>query len=432
MPTEYRKNRKKWGYRFFLHGKSWKRYAWDTQEDAKNAEAEQRAHLLKNPPLKVDSLGNIAALYLIDSAEQGRSKWRIDALRLNFNAHILPFFKAETPIASIKKSRIEDFIKHHKRRNVKNSTIWHYIKDLRALFYWAMENPDEDRPFLRANPVSGANLDPIQNRKVVKPPLKIKDFERAFSVLDQYERAWWRTHDSLGLRMDEGNRLQKTDVDFDSGLIRIPGTKTAESDCYLPMSPQLQVELKSYLASRSDDSPYLFPGRSAQTKGKKIYSRRRLFEKIRRVTAFNAYMEKNPSSTTMQAWKELKRQSYPGGVKLTTKELRDYFATQVSAQVTDPNTVMKLLRHTSLNTTSRYTRTVMERMKDAVQNLGRPLEASLGGNSGGKLERKSAQTALLLKLLKTLDRAPAAKEGAESIKGNLAKTKRKSGGRSRT
>jgi hypothetical protein len=178
----------------------------------------------------LDSLGNIAALYLIDSAEQGRSKWRIDALRLNFNAHILPFFKAETPIASIKKSRIEDFIKHHKRRNVKNSTIWHYIKDLRALFYWAMAHPDEDRPFLRANPVSGANLDPIQNRKVVKPPLKIKDFERAFAVLDQYERAWWRTHDSLGLRMDEGNRLQKTDVDFDSGLIRIPGTKTAESD----------------------------------------------------------------------------------------------------------------------------------------------------------------------------------------------------------
>ena len=158
--------------------------------------------------------------------------------------------------------------------------------------------------------------------------------------------------------MDEGNRLQKTDVDFDSGLIRIPGTKTAESDCYLPMSPQLQRELKNYIASRTDDSVYLFPGRSAQTKGKKIYSRRRLFDKIRRVTAFNAYLEKNPGSTTMQAWKELKRQGYPGGVRLTTKELRDYFATQVSAQVTDPNTVMKLLRHTSLNTTSRYTRTV--------------------------------------------------------------------------
>jgi len=88
------------------------------------------------------------------------------------------------------------------------------------------------------------------------------------------------------------------------------------------------------------------------------------------VTAFKAYMEKNPTATTMQAWKELKQQGYPGGAKLTTKELRDYFATQVSAQVSDPNTVKNLMRHTSLNTTSLYTRTVQERMKEAVENLG--------------------------------------------------------------
>ena len=141
-----------------------------------------------------------------------------------------------------------------------------------------MENPDEDRPFLRSNPVAGANLDPIQNRKVVKPPLKIKDFERAFPVLDQYERAWWRTHDSLGLT--DGRREPPADRSrLRPALIRIPGTKTEESECYMPMSPPLQAELKTYLATRNDDSPYLFPGRSAQTKGKKIYSRRRLLKK---------------------------------------------------------------------------------------------------------------------------------------------------------
>jgi hypothetical protein len=55
-------------------------------------------------------------------------------------------------------------------------------------------------------------------------------------------------------------------------------------------------------------------------------------------------MEKNPSTPVMKAWKELKNQKYPGGVKLTTKELRDYFTTQVSAQVSDPNTVKSLMR----------------------------------------------------------------------------------------
>ena len=89
-------------------------------------------------------------------------------------------------------------------------------------------------------------------------------------------------------------------------------------------------------------------------------------------------MEKNRTATTMKAWKELKAQDYPGGVKLTTKELRDYFATQVSAQVSDPKIVMNLMRHTSLDTTTLYTRTVTERMKHAVRNLGQILGAVWG------------------------------------------------------
>ena len=84
---------------------------------------------------------------------------------------------------------------------------------------------------------------------------------------------------NLGLRMDEGNRHLRTDPDFETGMIQIPGTKTEESECYMPMSPVLHAELKSYLESRTDDSPYLFPGRSAQTKVKRstagaVYSRR--------------------------------------------------------------------------------------------------------------------------------------------------------------
>ena len=68
------------------------------------------------------------------------------------------------------------------------------------------------------------------------------------------------------------------------------------------------------------------------------------------------------------------------------------------------------MRHTSLNTTSRYTRTVMERMKAAVQNLGKPLEASLGGNSGGKSPRKNTQSDIMRELLVRLARARNARE----------------------
>jgi hypothetical protein len=109
-------------------------------------------------------------------------------------------------------------------------------------------------------------------------------------------------------------------------------------------------------------------------------------------------MEKNPSASPFKAWEELKKENYPGGVKLTTKELRDYFGTQVSTEVSDPNTVKSLMRHTSLTPTSKYIRTVPERMRQAVQNLGKPLAASLGDNSGGKSIPRTTQSDIMREL----------------------------------
>ena len=68
-----------------------------------------------------------------------------------------------------------------------------------------------------------------------------------------------------------------------------------------------------------------------------------------------------------------------------------YFATQVSAQVTDPNTVKNSMRYTRLNTTSRYTRMVMERMKDAVQNLGVSFGVNEPASNGTKRQKTAFQ-----------------------------------------
>jgi hypothetical protein len=42
----------------------------------------------------------VVSAYLVDSAEKGRSGWRIDGMRWNFNKVIIPFFGAATPISS--------------------------------------------------------------------------------------------------------------------------------------------------------------------------------------------------------------------------------------------------------------------------------------------------------------------------------------------
>jgi hypothetical protein len=68
--------------------------------------------------------------------------------------------------------------------------------------------------------------------------------------------------------------------------------------------------------------------------------------------------------------------------------------------VSDPNAVKNLMRHTSLNTTSLYTRTVQERMKEAVENLGGNSWGQLGGNSLRKKTQNDMIGELLVKLAK--------------------------------
>jgi hypothetical protein len=174
------------------------------------------------------------------------------------------------------------------------------------------------------------------------------------------------------MRKDESNRLQWTDVDWRSGKVRIPGTKTHEAEVWLPVAPVALRTLRDLYESKDRDlnSPYVFPGRSAQTKGRKVYSRRRLFEKIQRVTAVKKYLRQHPEMSHEEAVEACKKENFKGGIHLAPKDLRDFFCTEIAAKSDDANVAMRLMRHTNLATTTKYMRTVENRMKEAVENLG--------------------------------------------------------------
>jgi len=118
-----------------------------------------------------------------------------------------------------------------------------------------------------------------------------------------------------------------------------------------------------------DVSSYVFPGRSAQTQGKKIYSRRRIFERIQKVTAIRKYMRQH-SASYKQAAEACQKEGYKGGIHLAPKDLRDFFCTEIASKSDDAAVAMRLMRHASLATTTKYMRTVENRMRDAVENLG--------------------------------------------------------------
>lgn len=132
-------DRGRWGYRFSHQGRTLKRFAWATREEAKAALSEFKHELAskpKQPELPPTALITVVGAYLIDSAEKGRSEWRLD-MRWNFNGVIIPFFGAATPIGSITTEQVEKLVVQRKRK-VKPKTVWHDVTNLSALFSWAM------------------------------------------------------------------------------------------------------------------------------------------------------------------------------------------------------------------------------------------------------------------------------------------------------
>jgi integrase len=141
-------------------------------------------------------------------------------------------------------------------------------------------------------------------------------------------------------------------------MIHIRGSKTEGADVWLPLAPVALETLRELRKISDVNNPLVFPGRSAQSKGKKVYERGLMFKKILKKT----------------------------GIKLMPKDLRDYFCNEVAASTRDPALLMRLMRHQSLETT-KYLRTVSERMADAVKNSG----ASSAGGFDSKQVQITAQ-----------------------------------------
>jgi integrase len=370
MSVEYRKNRKRWGYRFYLRGQCFSRYVWDSKTEAKQAEREAQVDARKNPGLQPTALLTASGAYLIASAERGRSKWRIDGLNYNFKAHIIPHFGEAALITDLTPQMVENFIAALKRKGLKNKTVKNIITDLRVLFNWAME---EDINLMTRNPVTKKVAKLIGNTRAVKAPINPRWFDiAAANIENKRDKAWFDVTRYLGMRKDETNRLQWIDVNWNAGKVRIPGTKTDEAEVWLPVAPVALKTLRDLYESKDRDlnSPYVFPGRSAQSKGKKIYSRRRMFERIQQVTAIKKYLRQHPGLSYQQALEATRKEGFKGGIHLAPKDLRDFFCTEIAAKSDDANVAMRLMRHTSLATTTKYMRTVEDRMREAVENLG--------------------------------------------------------------
>ena len=140
-----------------------------------------------------------------------------------------------------------------------------------------------------------------------------------------------------------------------SNLEVIPrGTKTTESFRKVPICRGLFETLK-VMESFESDSPYMFHHKD----GSRILRGDKVFKKIVRLT----------------------------GIKITAKDLRDYFASTIGMgtdeYTPDIVTVSELLGHTNLNTTKKYLYSLKERRMRAVSILDEVDRISTGISTGG-------------------------------------------------
>ena len=171
-----------------------------------------------------------------------RSKWRLDGVRWNLGKVTIPHFGAATPITSITTDQVQKMVLARKRSGKKSKTLWHDVTNLRALLNYAIE-----KGLLARNPVDALDTTIIGNTKPKKSPLNLRAVDRAAaSIENASDRAYFDFLRFTGLRKDEANRLRWDDINFDEGWFHCRGTKTDDSDDYLPLAPILVESLKKH------------------------------------------------------------------------------------------------------------------------------------------------------------------------------------------
>ena len=356
MPVNRRKDTGKWGYRHWYRGKNYRKHAWSTREEGVEAYQEFLDRLKREIPIVDSNIPLVEAInqFLLYSARVGKSEWRLRGLRCNFGSFIIPFFGEGRRLKDVNHLQIESFIDEQSKRRISKNTINHYVTDLNALFNWAVKEE-----ILSANPMRKVNRKRVRPDKVIKEGFTVDEIRRCESALEGEELLFFRFLKLTGARLSEALGARWEDIDYSNLEIILRGTKTMESLRKVPICRGLFETLKALEALKTD-SPYLFHHKD----GERILRRDKVFKKVFRAT----------------------------GIKITAKDLRDYFASTIAMgtdeYTPDIVTVSELLGHTNLNTTKRYLYSLKERRMRAVSILdevdGISTKISTGeGNKGG-------------------------------------------------
>lgn len=169
-------------------------------------------------------------------------------------------FDDETTTDEITQSHIYKWINTMKLEGIKPSSINHYLRDIRAFFYWCME---ENREYITP-------AFKIQMIEAQEEQLKLFTDDELSALLEKPKKkasfTEWRTYAIVNWVLGTGNRasticdVKITDINFSKKEIMLGHTKNKKAQI-IPLSSSLETVIKEYMRMWRKDAPvdgYLF------------------------------------------------------------------------------------------------------------------------------------------------------------------------------
>ncbi len=240
---------------------------------------------------------------------------------------------------------IRNWIVHLSNSGVSNRSINRKISSLKS-FYKFLQKTET----IKTSPL--AKHKPLKIEKRIQVPFSEKETKQVISLLEEKEVCFESVRDRLiiellyttGIRRSELINIRLSDINMDTGMIKILGKRNKER--MLPLLSFVKNRITQYLSYRKEitqDIEYLL----ITKKGKKIYP-------SLVYSLINSYFSAVSSK-----------------VKKSPHIIRHSFATHLLNQGADLNSVKELLGHSSLASTQVYTHTSLSKLKE-VYNRAHP------------------------------------------------------------
>lgn len=286
---------------------AWKKAdAWDKQWKADKAAGRE----VQPPRLDGAYIDDLVQHYLDHLKAIGRSKRFREEMAALCNGHIIPIL-ATKPVDMLTYADMAPVVAHFENRKCHQHTINRYLRYLRTIFRHGIEHE-----------LSAVN--PLARWKAPKEPkqhlrLTVEALERILEHAPDHLRWALTVAFNLGVRPGETElfALRWEHVDWQNGMVWIPGTKTLGSQRSVPISQEFQAQL--YARQGQSTS-----GHVCEYKGK-------------------------PVKDFKRAWNTACKAAKVDGVR--PYDIRHLFATSLLSQGADLAAVSALLGHRNISTT---------------------------------------------------------------------------------